>query len=71
VHVCRKRAKDLEYILEALETASSSARRFGKAAGELGDARDLRTLASKAGLGRRLEKKARELEAAGLERLAS
>jgi CHAD domain-containing protein len=70
LHACRKRAKDLKYILEALDMSRSSARRFGKAADELGDARDLRMLAARARLRDvRLETKARRLEAAALARL--
>ena len=70
LHACRKRAKDLQFILEAFDIAPRSARRLQKAADELGSARDLRTLASKAGLrDGTLEKKARKLEADALSRL--
>jgi len=70
LHRCRKRAKDLKYILEALGMRPKSAKRYGKAADELGDARDLRVLAERAGLrDGRLEKRARDLERAGLSRL--
>jgi len=70
IHRCRKRAKDLKYVFEAFGMRPKSARRFGKAADELGDARDLRTLASRAGLeDGRLEKRARKLERSGLSRL--
>lgn len=70
VHRCRKRAKDLKYILDSFGIRPSAAGRFGKAADELGDARDLRQLAFRAGLeGGRLERMARELERSGLSRL--
>lgn len=70
IHRCRKRAKDLKYALDAFDIRRKAAKRFGKAADELGDARDLRRLAFRASrTGGRLEKMARALERSGLSRL--
>lgn len=69
-HACRKRAKDLKHVLEAFDASPSVVKSLQAAGDELGLARDLRTLASRAGLrGGKLEKKARKLEAAALARL--
>ena len=70
LHACRKRAKDLMHLLEAFDAAPSSVKELRRAGRDLGLARDLRTLSSRARLrDGKLEKRARKLEAAALARL--
>lgn len=70
LHLCRKRAKDLQYLDEAFDVKPHAARRFRQAADLLGDARDLRRLAQRAKLPEgALRERIHELEGEALARL--